>query len=307
VQWLCENILDYNQSMYDLSLLYSPNLPAATALCTDNALTVIPVSLSSEETKIAKRFNCRDSNSLPIEFRGLEILRDGGNLVLSQTGYSEKIEISDGLSEATKPELARPMNEDEISKLLSDAGKFAWIAVGTSPLSAFQASVALQRNKHQRIPSLFVVRDTRCVLRMAKDDALAMITYVPLDYETIHIRVYSDGAFQTLSTKHSQIGFLVFLADKDDTCNIIHWHSARAPRRPCSTEKSELMALDVALRVTENLRKIVFQLLEKETSLVLYVDCETLWSNFTAAASSSPTARHPPFASYPERSTRPAR
>lgn len=112
-----------------------------------------------------------------------------------------------------------------------------------------------------------------------KERRLSVLTYTPLDSATIHIRVYSDGSFQNLATKHSQIGFLICLSDQDDGFNLIHWHSSRAPRRAHSTEESELIALDGALRCITNLRMVIFQLLKRQIPIVVYVDNQTLWGN----------------------------
>ena len=269
VPWLCTNIIDYKQALCDPSLLYSPSLPAATALCTDDALTIIPASHQHQEAKISKRFQCRDAQLPPTEFKGLDILREGDRICISQAEYSKKINVSSSLDSATKPELSRDMTQEEISQLRSDAGKLAWLAVGTSPLSSFQASVALQRDKGKRTPILRTLLDTRRALLDSQNSNNTEIQYVSLHEDSIHIRVYSDGSFQNLPTKHSQIGFIIGIADKDDKFNIIHWHSSRAPRRPCSTEQSELMALDIALRTLENIRSIIFALLKGKFRLLL--------------------------------------
>ena len=120
--------------------------------------------------------------------------------------------------------------------------------------------------------------ETRHALLDSKKDSNDEIKYVPLHEDNIHIRVYSGGSFQILATKHSQIGF-IGIADKDDNFNRVHWHSSRAPRRPCSTEQSEFMALDIALRTLESIRSILFALTKRQVPVVAYVDCETLWAN----------------------------
>lgn len=205
--------------------------------------------------------------------------KDSITVKISQHPYISKINISDSLDQSTKPEINREMTTDEISQLRYDAGKLAWIALGTSPLSAFQASAALQRNRDQKVPPLSTLRDTRQVLRYIQAISPSSIIYVPLDASTIHIRLYTDGAYQNLPIKHSQVGFITVLADKNDTFNIIHWRSSRAPRRPHSTEQSELMALDVSLSSLENLSMIVFSLIKRVIPIVVYNDCETLWLN----------------------------
>ncbi len=165
----------------------------------------------------------------------------------------EKIKVSNELENATKPELMRDMTSEEISQLRSDAGKLAWISTATSPLLSFHSSIALQRNKFRKIPPLSLLQNIRKTIAETQKEKTSSLRNVQMDEESIHIRVYSDGAFQNLPTKHSQIGFIIALADRFDTFNIVHWQSARANRRPHSTEQSELLALDAALRCIENL------------------------------------------------------
>jgi len=132
-----------------------------------------------------------------------------------------------------------------------------------TPVSHFKAKTADAKKYTTPI-------ETKQALRLAKMDHMSQLKYAPLDEETTHIRVYSDESFQNLELKHSQIGFIIVLADKNHKFNLIHWHSSRSPRRPHSTEESEMMALDVALRSLKILRMIIFQLLKKEVPIFAY-------------------------------------
>lgn len=103
--------------------------------------------------------------------------------------------------------------------------------------------------------------------------------YIPLNHDTVHVRLYSDASFQKLEKKHSQIVFIICLADKKDDINMFHWHSFRAPRRPHSTEEHELMAVFVAFRSIDNTKMIIFNHLKRIVPVKAYIDCETRWSN----------------------------
>lgn len=102
---------------------------------------------------------------------------------------------------------------------------------------------------------------------------------VSLDCNSVHMHVYTDGAYQNLPDKHSQIGFIFTLPEEHNHTDIPHWHSSRAPRLPASTEESKLFSLGQAFRSLENLREIVFQLLHKSVPVVLYIDNQALWLN----------------------------
>ena len=279
VPWLCNNILDLKQSIYDPSLLLSPTTTAAMLLCTDDTGTVITTDDLKEEEKVTDRFKCRDRQYLPTDFKGLDISQNGSSIRISQQFYASKMNLNEMKDKyQTKPERERRIDEDELKIIRSDAGKLAWLATGTSPLALFQASVALQSSK-ENPRTVNTLLTTRMVLCKIKDNGYGRIDFKELQEESIHIRLYTDGAFQNLSTKHSQIGFIVALSDAENGFNIVHWHSARAPRRPHSTEESEIMALDSGMKTIRNLRHMVFHILKREVPIVCYIDNETMWSN----------------------------
>lgn len=66
---------------------------------------------------------------------------------------------------------------------------------------------------------------------------------------------------------------------KNDRTKINYWQSSRAPCRSSSTEESELLALDLALRYILKLKEIVFQLLRKNFSVVFFINNQTFWCN----------------------------
>ena len=247
--------------MHDPSLLIDRSKFAAIALCTDDILSAMPQSVATEEHKISDAFTCRDSQEPPTDFKGIDLLQTDSTLVAPQTAYLDKLDILPVPSATTKEEQQRKLDAAEITTLKSIAGKLAWISTCTSPLYAFHASTSLQRHSEDPGTPLSILLNTHSALHRAKLNHHAKLTYVPLDEPTIHIRIYADAAFQNLRTKHSQIGFLIYLADQHDTVNLIHWHSSRAPRRPHSTEQSELMALDVGFRSVENISHIINSLL----------------------------------------------
>lgn len=94
-------------------------------------------------------------------------------------------------------------------------------------------------------------------------DNLASIRYIPLEFDTIHICVYTDGHFRTFTISILKlVSFSFSLMVK--MLHYIPLNSSRATRRPSSTEEAELFALEVALQRFRNERQIMFQLLQKE-------------------------------------------
>lgn len=98
---LCNNILDYNQPIFDPSLLFSLNRPAATAVCTDDSPTFKSTYKISEEAKIFERFKSRDATGLPFDFKGMDLIRQGNHIIMSQPAYAEKMTIFQDLVNAS--------------------------------------------------------------------------------------------------------------------------------------------------------------------------------------------------------------
>lgn len=123
----------------------------------------------------------------------------------------------------------------------------------TYPLYALHASTSMQRHREDTGTTIANIITTNDAPQTTKSHNHAELKNIILDEPTFHVRVYADADFQNIRTKHSQISFVIYLEEQHENANIIHWHRYRALCRPHSTEKAELMALDVALRSTDNI------------------------------------------------------
>lgn len=185
-----------------------------------------------------------------------------------------------------KPEQQRPINDEELTTVRSDAGKLAWLATVTSPAASFQANIPIQGGKQYK-KTVETLGSTRSVLDKIRKNDLCKIEFCEQDFDSIHIRLYTDGFFQTLPTKHCQRGFIVALSETFHDFSIIHLDNSRAPRRPCSSEEIEVLALEIGIRSLRNLKQIIFQVFQNEVSTVCYVANRTMSDNLTNTIVSS--------------------
>jgi len=79
----------------------------AILLCTDDMLIAIPESLLQTEASIEKRFKCRERKFLPADFKGIDIMQEGAEIVLSQMAYLDTKGQSTATTKTTKPDLLR--------------------------------------------------------------------------------------------------------------------------------------------------------------------------------------------------------
>lgn len=87
VPWNIKNIADIQQSIFDSLLLFSPTKMMAILLCTDETLVAIPQSMLPVESAIEKRFKCRTRRLFLTDFKGVYVIQDGVDILLSQIAY----------------------------------------------------------------------------------------------------------------------------------------------------------------------------------------------------------------------------
>jgi len=82
--WYFENILYYQQSMYDPSLLHRATENAATVLCSGDSGNIINTKHLHQVEKTTTRFKCRERQYPPWEFKGVDVLLKSYIFILSQ-------------------------------------------------------------------------------------------------------------------------------------------------------------------------------------------------------------------------------
>jgi hypothetical protein len=93
----------------------------------------------------------------------------------------------------------------------------------------------------------------------------------PLDKDSLRIVVHSDASFAGNSDMSTQIGYIIFLADKHKTCHVLKYSSTKSRRIVRSTLGAEAIALaiefDTAFVLAENLRRMLGKTLPIECHL----------------------------------------
>ena len=81
------------------------------------------------------------------------------------------------------------------------------------------------------------------------------VTFPPLDLNSVRVKAYVDGSFNSLPDGGSQGGQIVFICDKWNNSSTISWSSTRLRRVICSTLAAETLAMcdgcEVAFYVAE--------------------------------------------------------
>jgi hypothetical protein len=109
------------------------------------------------------------------------------------------------------------------------------------------------------------------VLSHAKTHKEFQLSYPPLDKNSLRVDVHSDASFAGNSDMSTQIGYIIVLADKHNTCHVLKFSSTKSRRIVRSTLGAEAIALatgfDAAFVLREDLRRMIGKTLPVECHL----------------------------------------
>jgi hypothetical protein len=109
------------------------------------------------------------------------------------------------------------------------------------------------------------------VLEHAKSHKEFRLSYPPLDKDSLRIVVHSDASLAGNSDMSTQIEYIIFLADKHNTCHVLKYSSTKSRRIARSTLSAEAIALetgfDAAFVLAEDSRRMLGKTLPIECHL----------------------------------------
>lgn len=81
ISWLCDNIMDLTNSIYDPSMLFSTSTTAVLLLWTGCIWNVITENGLDLDEKVMNHFNCQQRKFPPIYFKEIEFVQDGSEFI----------------------------------------------------------------------------------------------------------------------------------------------------------------------------------------------------------------------------------
>ena len=104
------------------------------------------------------------------------------------------------------------------------------------------------------------------------------VQFVTLDAQSMHLLVFSDGSFACNDDLSSQSGFILLLADKTGSANILHCSSAKTKRIVRSVLGAETLGLSSAADMAVSVMLDIDDMMGKRLELHMLTDSETLFS-----------------------------
>ena len=205
------------------------------------------------------------------EYLGLHLIQNSDySISVNQTSFTKSI----------KKILLPPncSNDDLLSTearemFRSAVGQLTWLSGISRPEIAYHVCVAAT------VASSATVRDALQLNKVIKrvQNSTSFITYPSLEFSTIHVRVYTDGSYNSLPNGFSQGGQIAFLADSQGNSCPIAWKSSKLKRVVRSALASETLSLCDGCELAHYLSALIEPIGISKQPVQGYIDSQSLF------------------------------
>ena len=158
------------------------------------------------------------------EYLGLSLIQNSDySISVNQHNYTQSIKKIQLPDQVNYEDL---LSEPEKECFRSAVGQLTWLAGISRPEISYHVCVAAS------VASSATVRDAIQLNKVIKkvQNSTSFITFPSMDFDSIHICVFTDGSYNNLSDGCSQGGQIAFLADRNGNSCPIAWKSHKLKR-----------------------------------------------------------------------------
>ncbi len=256
----------------DASLFYKKLGERLVGLCgnyVDDTLHAGTKEYSDLCKKTEKKFKCKERDWDNLQFAGVEIETKESGFEVHQKRYIQKI-----------TELSHDATYADFRSLRA---KLAWTNNSRPDISCSVALLTQVTEDVFNTDRSTYVKKINAIVKHLKTNPDVTLKYPKLDKESLQLTVYSDASFATNKDLSSQLGYFIFISDKNNLCQPIYWTSYKAKRVNRSVLGSETMAFadafDMALVIKHDLQNIM----GKVVPLSMFTDSLSLFDVLTRA------------------------
>eukprot|EP00918_Siedleckia_nematoides_P013160 GHVU01028717.1.p1 GENE.GHVU01028717.1~~GHVU01028717.1.p1 ORF type:complete len:901 (-),score=85.38 GHVU01028717.1:1944-4646(-) len=239
---------------------------------------------SSDAERVCTEFNAKMecnarevvTDTKPVLFTGLDLLRKDNTLLVSQTTYLKQLVVEErGRCRPVRAEEVVFGDASDIDPSLTPQYRHIVGQIGYATKCLPRARtyyLELARFALTPTPALLAVA-TRvlCALK----DVVDPLEYRPLPNDEVTLHVYTDSSYSAI-THQGRMGFKIFLwsAEWEHSFefNLVCWQSKRLERLVTSSTAAELLALKFAVKAVWGTRDLARKIWGKQPSVVFYVD-----------------------------------
>ena len=209
--------LKLEQTDGDMSCYYKreeeEELQGLLGVYVDDTLAAGSEKFKKLTDNIEKHFESKPREYLPFQFAGINIKKKENGFIMEQQHYVSTISK---LEKSSTFETFRTTRH-----------RLAWIS-HTRPEILAGVNILAQVTKDTFQQEDITITNS-LIKHIHKNPELGL-QYNKMDIETMEILVYSDGSFSGNNDGSSQVGFMNFLIDKNNTASLIEYSSSKSKR-----------------------------------------------------------------------------
>ena len=228
-------------------------------------------------TKVVKPFKetFRISKEETSVFRyvGINVIQTDRCITLDQNQYLNNMS-GDLIAKEAQRDKFRFASEEEKKSFRQGISQLGWLTSISRPEASFDYCVLSTRQTRPQISDFLQYKKT--VRDVKNNDYKIMMK--KLDMQSLELTVFSDASFGNLSGGSSQLGYIIFLSDKNGNAVPIVWASKKSKRVARSTLTAETLAAVEAVEAAVMCRKVLEDVLNKALPPIkLMVDNKSLY------------------------------
>lgn len=222
---------------------------------------------ATEETE--KKFRCRPREFDNLAFSGMEVYTRKNYFEIVQTNYISKL-----------CKLPKVCSFKEYSSLRA---KLLWLTQ-TRPDITCAIAIATQVTEERfNLAQKEKIKDLNAAVSHIQKTKKLSLKFPELDRASLQMRVYTDASFASNYDLSSQLGYLVFLADKNNLAHLISWSSHKSKRVSRSVHGSEVMAFADGFDMAFAIRHDLQLMLSQSINILMFTDSLSLFDVLTKA------------------------
>lgn len=220
-----------------------------------------------------KTFRISKEETCAFKYVGISVTQYTDSIQLDQKQYLDTVNADLLPKEALKDKY-RFVDESEKRTFRQGIGQLGWLTSISRPEAAFDYCVMSTRQAKPQVSDFFLYRKA---VREMKNNSYE-IRLKKLNTRSMELTIFSDASFGNLSGGASQLGFIVFLNDKEGNAIPVSWASRKSKRVARSTLTAETLAAVEAVDAAMMCRKVLEDLLDKALPPIkLLVDNKSLY------------------------------
>ena len=194
-----------------------------------------------EKTEICSKFKVGTQGVDYFKYVGLQVAHTNGIISLDQKHYFLSVKEVEVHSTSSRHK-HDALNDTEHAQFKSGVGQLNWVANQTRPDISFDVMYLSMKAKNAEVEDMILMN--KVIRNLHSRDSFIVFPKRQIS-KGLKFYMFIDASFANLPDGvSSSSGFLLFLVDADEQCNLISWSSTKIKRVIKSTLAAEAHAIE---------------------------------------------------------------